>query len=375
MARSITKIVLDGGPCGLKSTALAYLREKLPQMGVDVLVLQEVVTRLVLDAGISPESMSEFDFERIVFQVQRFEEHMLLEAARRSTSTRPLAMICDRGFMSIMPYFKRPDDFIYLIEKYHNQNIQQIRDERYDVILFLHSLAHDKPELYEKFWQSNPARRETTPEQARALDNASLAAWTGSEHVKIVGNYDDPGEKLRAVLRVVCASLKMPVPLEIERKYLVEGFPRRWPKGMPVQMVEIEQAYLASAEDGVERRVRKSATDGHPAFSRTYKRHVGSGVREEHTEIISGVEYLRGLAYRDTGFHIIKKERTYFPWQCQYFSLDRFLGPIAERVPFLLEIELTDRNALVTVPWFLEVTDEVTHDPRYSNRELARIDQ
>ena len=60
--KSITKIVITGGPCAGKTTGLSYLEQELTQMGYKVVFLNESATELILN-GFGPNSFnSNFDF-------------------------------------------------------------------------------------------------------------------------------------------------------------------------------------------------------------------------------------------------------------------------------------------------------------------------
>ena len=53
--KSVHKIVITGGPCGGKSTAMSYIQNEFTKRGFTVLIVPETATELVL-AGISPNT-------------------------------------------------------------------------------------------------------------------------------------------------------------------------------------------------------------------------------------------------------------------------------------------------------------------------------
>ena len=53
----VSKIVLTGGACGGKTTALAAIEQELTDIGYKVYILDEVATRLI-SSGIKPLGVS-----------------------------------------------------------------------------------------------------------------------------------------------------------------------------------------------------------------------------------------------------------------------------------------------------------------------------
>lgn len=70
MAELIGKIVLTGGPCAGKTTALARIEEELTEKGYRVFIVSESATELI-KGGIKPFGISSFDllkFQELIFQ-------------------------------------------------------------------------------------------------------------------------------------------------------------------------------------------------------------------------------------------------------------------------------------------------------------------
>ena len=68
----------------------------------------------------------------------------------------------------------------------------------------------------------------------------------------------------------------------------------------------------------------------------------------------------------------VHKTRTCFFYDNQYFELDTFPDGVIEEGCHYLELELTDRNQIITFPDYIEVVREVTGEPGYSNFEIAQ---
>jgi CYTH domain-containing protein len=194
-------------------------------------------------------------------------------------------------------------------------------------------------------------------------------AWIGHPHLRVVDNTGDFDHKIKRVCETICRVVESPAPKEIERKFLLKSAPQTLP--VHSKAFEIEQTYLLHQGEGVSR-VRRRSSQGNSVYTHTTKRPLGPGQREEIERQITGLEYLGFLEQADPGRQSIRKQRTCFLWEQQYFELDLFRSP-AEGLA-LLEIELDDIDQPITLPPFLEIDHEVTDDPAYLNSELARTE-
>jgi CYTH domain-containing protein len=163
--------------------------------------------------------------------------------------------------------------------------------------------------------------------------------------------------------------VESPAPKEIERKFLLKTAPLSLP--VHSEAFEIEQTYLLHQGEGVAR-VRRRSSHGNSVYTHTSKRPLGAGQREEIERQITGLEYLGYLEQADPGRQSIRKQRTCFLWEQQYFELDLFRSP-AEGMA-LLELELDHIDQPIQLPPFLKIEREVTEDPAFLNSELARRD-
>jgi adenylate cyclase len=152
--------------------------------------------------------------------------------------------------------------------------------------------------------------------------------------------------------------------LEIERKYLLNGFPAL-PAG--AERTEIEQGWLPQSADGTRERLRRLVTASEVRFYSTIKR--GSGLsRIEHERTISAEEFAQ--AWPHTQGCRIRKERYRVAAGELTWEIDRFLD-----LPLVVaEIELPAEDAVVEIPDWLArcIAREVTFDGRYTNRALAQ---
>ena len=360
MRHNLTKIVLTGGPCAGKTTALARIVEHFSSMGYYVLTVPEAAT-FFSQAGVdfltsNKELFLESEAQLLAFQMG-LEDRFERIAFRQQ---KPILMICDRGTMDIRAYM---DDIMWqqLLEL-SGKTAVELRDARYAAVIHMATAAKGAEKFYTL---ANNETRSETPEQARAIDDRLIAVWTGHPHLRIVGNDCDFDEKMNRVLSEIAHVLGVPQPIEIERKYLVEQV-----ADIPnANTSDIVQTYLLP-EEGQERRIRRRGEDGHYVYFLTTKIRLGPDRSYEHEQQISESRYNDLLSLANPDKQSIHKQRTCFVWQNQYFELDCFLQP---RLPhLLLEIEDAASPEAVHMPPFLRVIEDVTGNPNYSNSNIAR---
>ncbi len=333
MEQDITTIVLTGGACGGKTGVLAILRQKLEELGYVVVTCSEGATDYILD-GITPNLMGAENFQRHLFRSIMQRERLRKEALE-SINVPKKILILDRTVHDAAAYMS-DSEYLDLL-RFFGYTKTQVRDERYDGVIFLRSLAHDKPELYST---ANNAARKESLEDAQKLDERTLAVWVGAPHLRIIDNSTDLEGKALRVIQAVYRVLGIPEPLEIERKYCVGSFSL---KGLPEhhQRVDIEQQYLRAVDAQHTERVRKRGQNGNWSYYHTIKRDVRSSVRTEIERRITLDEYRNLLTRADPTYRAIKKVRHCFVYKNQYCELDVF-----ENMPglILFEVELTHEH-------------------------------
>ena len=365
--RRIAKIVLTGGPCAGKSTGLLYLEEKLADQGFSVFKIQEVAT-LIDSFGIklgklARENLKEYirAQELLARLIIKLEDH--LEAFILEYPGEKKVLLCDRGIMDAAGYIPA-DKFETMLAELGLDPVQA-RDARYDGVIHLITAAEGAEEYYSL--QNNKARYESL-EEARLTDQRVKQAWLGHPHLEIIDNSTDFDGKMKRLRQAVARVLGIPVPLEIERKFLIEESFAIKDIPVPFQEVSIEQCYLLS-EEGKEVRIRKRGQKGSFIYYLAYKQPFGGpGKRIEKEEQIRSEEYYALRELRDRSKQLIRKNRFCFIWQNQYFELDVFCEP-SDLI--LLEIELTEENKNISLPPFLPVVKEVTQNAAFSNYQIA----
>ena len=361
----IPSLVITGGPCAGKSTGLSRLRDHLANLGYTVLICPEAATSLITSGIIPGKTVSGALFQELVFEKILTNEAICMKAAKALRRVKPI-IICDRGLMDGLAY-TNPEHFENLCKKF-NGSATLFRDKRYRAVMHLRTAALGAEEFYSL--GNNDARTET-PEEARDLDERTLHAWIGHPHLRVIPNKSDGtfDTKIDHLIEEICHVLGEPIPLEIERKFLVK-IPDL--STLPhFERVTIVQQYLAPNKTGVRRRIRARGQHGSWFYTETTKRRVTDITRIETERIISLREYRHLCATTlDATRKVIRKYRYCFVWNHQYFELDVFDKPALHHA--LLEIELTREAQEVCLPPFLKIIKEVSDDPRWTNSALAR---
>ncbi len=356
----IRSIVLTGGPCAGKTTALASIKEWIEQLGWKVIIVPESATT-VIGAGFMPgDVFARYQFQKLIAQVTLSMEQIMKQAAR-ALQTDKVLLLHDRGMMDSKAYMNE-GEFGKLMHEFGATSVTW-RDMPYGAVIHMKTAAYGAEKHYTL---SNNSARTEGIDLARKLDDRTLEAWVGHPHLRVLDNSTDFAGKLARLRSEVAGFLGIPVPLEIERKFVISPLDL---DTIPVKTVtvEIEQLYLVG-EPGVETRIRRRGIDGSYAYFRTIKKPVGDGTRAEIEEQIDEREYEFSLRYRLPGTKVIKKTRTCFVWDNQYIEVDQI--PDCDNL-WVMEIELTDRQQEISTPPFVHIEEEVTGVREYSNAALA----
>lgn len=359
----ITKIVITGGPSAGKTTGLSWIQNEFTKLGYTVLFVPETATELI-SGGVTPWGCgSNLDYQKCQMRLQ-LEKERLFEQAAKTMKAEKVLIVCDRGTMDNRAYMNELE-FSQLLNEVGSDEIQ-LRDS-YDAVFHMVTAAKGAEKFYTT--ENNSARTETV-EQAAALDDKLIAAWTGHPHLRVIDNSTNFEDKLKRLIAEIRSFLGEPEPMEIERKFLIEYPDIKWLESLPnCRKVDIIQTYLVSG-NGDELRVRQRGENGSYICFKTRKRLIDGMKRIELEERLSQEEYMRLLMEADPTKRPIRKTRYCLTWDNQYFEIDVY--------PFwndraVAEIELSDENTPIRFPKELKVIREVTDDPAYKNAALAEI--
>ena len=361
--QQITKIVITGGPCAGKSTAMSWIRNAFRQRGYAVLFVPETATELIT-GGVAPWTCgSNVEYQMCQVELQLTKERLFTQAARTMPEEKIL-IVCDRGVMDNKAYMS-DEDFKAVQKALHGEAVQW-RDS-YDAVFHLVTAANGA----EKFYSSaNNAARYESVQEAIELDDRLAAAWTGHRYLRVIDNSTGFEEKMRRLETEIAVFLGEDHPYEIERKFLIEYPDLEWLESNPLcHRVDIDQTYLKS-DPSEEIRVRRRGENGNYIYYETHKRSL-NGMKRMSTETrLSKSEYRRLLKNADPNRRTIHKKRYCLTYDTQYFEIDVY--------PFwddqaILEIELRDEDTEIRFPENIHVIREVTDDPAFKNAALAKI--
>lgn len=358
--RQIYKIALTGGPCAGKTEALAYLKANLEKKGTAVFCLEEVATEL-MNENLTPETMGNYAFHRLLFRKQLYGEERLTGLAENVFAEK-CVILCDRGLMDSKAYVNEADFALYTQENGWNENKILCA---YEAVFHLVTAA-DGAEVY--YQSRNNLVRSEDIEAARRIDNRLKAVWIGTPHLRIIDNSTDFDGKLRRLLSETLAVVGIPAPLEIERKFLIIRPHSDLLQHMELcRCVPISQTYMETPDEG-RFRIRKRGQGKDAVYVKTVKKKISEICRIEVEERITESEYECYISQKEYCSGTIVKERYCIVWRNTYYELDLF--PFWNKFA-LLEIELLDEAQPYLLPDFVTVLREVTFEKEFRNKSLS----
>lgn len=358
----IKRIVLTGGPCGGKTTALPHISRHLQNLGYHVMIVPESATLLIGGAALHIPSLDEdgmLKFESTLVNLQIDLEDSFLEAAK--LIKKKVVIIYDRGTVDLFGFMTKEMSEIILQE--NHLSFVKLRDQRYDAVIHIATAADGAEEFYTL---ENNASRTETPEQAKEIDKNLKEVWIGHPRLKCITNEKKNfDEKIKDIVSAVCKIVGEPEPKEIERKFLVTK-----EVSIPVrhECIDIEQIYLTSTDPKMSCRVRKRGQNGTFIYTHTSKTKT-LGERVELERMISAREYLNYLKSADPSRKTIKKTRKCFLHKGIQFELDFIHEP---KKMTILEIEVDSLEEIVHIPKWIPIEREVTSDINYYNSEISK---
>ena len=362
---SVTKIVITGGPCAGKTTGMSWIQNAFAERGYTVLFVPETATELI-SGGVAPWTCgTNEDYQKCQCRLQ-LDKEKIFESAARTMKSDKILLVCDRGALDNKAYMT--DAEFEDVLRYLDTNEVELRDS-YDAVFHLVTAAKGADEFYT---MSNNAARYESVEQAAALDDRLIAAWTGHPHLRIIDNATEFEKKMKRLISEIAGFLGEPEPYEIERKFLIEYPDTAMLEKLPnCKKVEVIQTYLRS-DPGEEIRIRQRGCGGHYIYFETKKITVSGLKRIEIEKRLTKDEYLERLMDADPERHSIRKDRYCLADGNQYFEIDVY--------PFwkdkaIAEIELLEPEEEIRFPKILKLIREVTEDPEYKNSSLAKMRQ
>lgn len=366
------KIVLTGGPCAGKTTALAQIEQYLKELGYKVFIVSETATEII-NSGLLPKDIGIVNFQKYILKCQLQKEQLYEEIASNFPYDK-IVIICDRGIMDGKAFINN-DEFDKILNQVSEElniklNTSDIID-RYDMIIHLTTAACGNSKYYTL--KNNSARSETVDE-AIILDKKTVEAWSIHNNLQIIDSYEDFNEKIEEIITVINSMLGNEYEVKKERKFLIENTSLDILSSLNYVKTHIEQYYKSVNDysfrhsyhrDANEIRLRKVIyEDGLGYYYRIQCQENGTKkVFAEQKLCESAFNYMLG---KGIGISKVIKDRYTFIYNNQYFKLD-----IMDDIT-LLEVISKDKD-IIDIPRGFEIIKEVTNDEDYRNINLGRI--
>lgn len=347
------KIVLTGGPCGGKTTAIQRIEEEFTERGYQVVIVPEAAT-ILINMGIKPFGKNAIDvveFQRMVIELQIKLESLAMRSIKATSND--VIILCDRGIIDDKAYVSA-DEFKMLLDEFEIKEMDIMSS--YDMVIHLRTVAFGKEEFYTL---ENNAARSESPEEAREKDQKTLEAWIGHDNLKVIGNDTEFDGKLDLTLYEIYSILNKPYPIQCQRKYLVDSIDLNKIEDIRLIKFGIEQYF--KRDDEKELIYRKTLKDSEVMYTLTTK--IDTNINSERVTTkrkITEDEYYSNMVEIP-----IVKERYCFTYKNQYFRLDIFDDGLK-----VLEIEETNKTKEIVIPDFIKVSNEITNNVMYRNSNL-----
>lgn len=362
----IKRIVLTGGPCAGKTTALSRIEQDLCEKGYKVFIVGESATELIC-GGIFPNesSVGMLEFQKLIMYYQYQKEEVYDRAVTKSKDEN-IVIIYDRGLLDNKSYIN-DKEFEILLNDFSSHIGRKVNEidiaSRYDMIIHLVTSAGRRGYSLE----SNQARYESENE-AVLLDRKTMNSWIVHNNLQIVDNTDDFDEKMNKVISLIHGCLGEESFMRKERKFIVQA-------DISKKLVEkfnglesiIEQYYIENDMDSSEIRLRKTNYDFGCNYYYVVQNSLENGIKKVLVEKkISEQEFNRLVNFNVIS--TINKKRISFTYEKQFCKLDLFSDGL-----MVLEVILNDDKSDVLIPEFFKVIREVTDDKEYKNINLGNI--
>ena len=202
--KKIVKIIVTGGPCGGKSTIIKQITPKLQDKGWKVFIAQEMATRL-FESGIeiSEKGISLYQFQEQLLLRQIDEEDFMQNLAEQHNYNN-VVILCDRGIIDGQAYISETDFDKILQDNGYTR--QQVRDERYDLVIHLSTAAYGAEEFYTL--ENNHTRTESIAE-ARIVDDKTKAVWSEHPNLRTIDNSTCFEGKINRTLQEIFSFLEI----------------------------------------------------------------------------------------------------------------------------------------------------------------------
>jgi len=195
-------VVLTGGPCAGKTSAMAFLRDRLSKRGFQVLTVPENATHFLANSeGFQAEwagKPAQVEMQRIFLEYQISQEESF-KAFAKLHPTKQSILLLDCCTLNSKVYLSDEQWKQVLALPGHSQLTEQQLFTRYDLVIHMVSCAFEG--LYEWGPGSNNPGRYHSPEEAKECDKRSLDVFANHPQVRVVPHFPDFDSKMQQVLQ------------------------------------------------------------------------------------------------------------------------------------------------------------------------------
>ena len=364
MEKNIVRIVLTGGPAAGKTTLVSRILHEFKQEdGWRVITIPETATELISGFGIRPFGgcMSMLAFQDFVVADQIHKEQLALRAAQ-VVSEQNILILYDRALMDDKAYIS-DDEFREVLARFDGRTEERVL-AGYDAVLHLVTCAKGAEFAYNL---GNEARTESL-EAAREMDDRTLRAWSGHPNLRVIDNAVNFEEKINRAMKEIYRIVGQPEPTVEKRKYLIH-----MPdldairKNCACSVIPMMQTYLTPTKPNVERRIRQQKNGEDYLYFYTEKNLMPDGTRWDTEKPIPEKEYIRFLMEGDGSLHSVRKVKYRLFYRDCRMEIDVY--PFDQEKAILFVYSKKD----VPLPPEIRMIREVTDDPAYKNRQLAKV--
>ncbi|KAI3382968.1 hypothetical protein SNEBB_003130 [Seison nebaliae] len=370
------KVVLCGGPCAGKTTAQSRLKSFFEEIGWKVFTVPETAT-ILLTSGIK---FSELDKkERLLFQKNILKTMLQIEDSINTVAEQfyekkhqNTLIIYDRGTMDTKAFLTN-DEWEEIIKDQPNWNDIDLRDNRYNQVVYLQTAA-DGAEKY--YGTATHSCRSENIGLARDLDKLALSAWIGHPYLDMILNERNRvgtntfEEKMMNVLNIISDRIGIDKKNRLDisskkRKLMLLGNPIM--DDLKYTEFSVIHDYLTCLLKNTRIRLRKRGLDKNWCYTQTTE------LREKKVETkrrLTRREYEQLLLQRDIERQTIVKTRRCFIWENKYYHLDIFHQPKQCEGLVFLETYTKDEGR-IQLPAQFSVVREITGDSEFSMYNMA----
>ena len=359
--KKVVNLVVTGGPCGGKTTALEALSNFFRSEGYTVYIVNEAATELI-NSGICPfgeNKLDPFDFQRMILKKQLSDEEIRRWVAQKCDNEK-VAIIYDRGLMDNRAFITE-EQFQQLLKEFNITEAEIL--SRYDIVIHLVTAAIGKEEYYTTL--NNKARTETI-QQARENDNRIMNAWKNHTIQVIIPNDTLFNEKIQRVKNAIRKFLGEE-EVVAQRRFLVSEEDIDIEKLQALSIVKENIEEFVKQYDNIEDEVFcRNIIEGSCFYTRVVNHFMPDGTVVKSSKNISEEEYYNSKIVAKS--IPISKERYNLIFEGERFRVDIF--SLGEKRVIILERDVVNKDKEI-FPDFVKTATEVTCNRDYNEDSMC----